>query len=161
LLKERDDDTVADVFLEDHFVLHRDEFDITLPHRIPLRAVLNPFERSRSMGLGGPDSLRRLKEEDGIITVVTSIDQAALLENDEALCRPGKAVTATSSVKVLRRGMILKWTHTLWTDDDAGVPHRVAQAVVNLMMLDAHTRKPTSKLPDWVREILSGEASSV
>jgi acyl-CoA thioesterase FadM len=137
------------------FLLYRDEFDINLHGRLPLRNVMNPFERSRSNGLGGPDTLRRLQEEDGLIFVVTSVDEAALIHNDGVLCRPGSTVTVTTVVQIKRRG-IMRFLHTMWADDDSGVPHRVAQAVVVLMTLDAATRKPTSAIPDWLKEKLSG-----
>lgn len=137
-----------------NFLLYRDEFDINLHGRLPLRNVMNPFERSRSNSLGGPDALRKLQEEDGLIIVVTSVDEAALIHNDAVRCRPGSTVTVTTVFQVKRRGMI-RCLHTMWADDDSGVPHRVAQAVVVLMILDAATRKPTSAIPDWLKEKLT------
>ncbi|KAI2511252.1 hypothetical protein MHU86_3218 [Fragilaria crotonensis] len=137
-----------------NFLLYRDEFDINLHGRLPLRNVMNPFERSRSNSLGGPDALRKLQEEDGLIIVVTSVDEAALIHNDAVRCRPGSTVTVTTIFQVKRRGMI-RCLHTMWADDDSGVPHRVAQAVVVLMILDAASRKPTSAIPDWLKEKLT------
>lgn len=145
--------------MAENFLLYRDEFDINLHGRLPLRNAMNPFERARSNGIGGPDALRRLQQEDGLIFVVTSIDEAALIHNDAVLCRPGSAVTVTTTVQVKRRGMI-RFLHTMWANDKCGVPQRVAQAVVVLMTLDAATRKPSSALPDWLKERLSAMGNS-
>lgn len=143
---------------KDDFVLYRDEFDINLPGRLPLRNVMNQFERARSNGLGGPDSLRRLQHEDGLIFVVTNIEEASLIHNDAVVCRPGMHVTVTTAIQVKRRGM-MRFLHTMWAADTNGTPQRVAQAVVVLMTLDAETRKPTSVLPDWLKDRLAEMAS--
>ena len=142
----------------DHFVLYRDEFDINLPGRLPLRNVMNQFERARSNGLGGPDSLRRLQHDDGLIFVVTNIEEAALIHNDAVVCQPGMQVTVTTAIQVKRRGM-MRFLHTMWAADTVGTLQRVAQAVVVLMTLDAETRKPTSALPDWLKDRLTQMAS--
>jgi len=141
--------------IEFDLVLYRDEFDINLPGRIPLRNVMRPFEHARSNGLlGGPGLLKRLQDEDGIIFIVTSIDEVALIQNDAAACRPGEPVTVTTAVQFRSRGMT-RFLHTLWSKDDAGVPQRMAQAVVVLMTLDKNTKKAISVLPDWLYDRLS------
>jgi acyl-CoA thioesterase FadM len=121
---------------------------------------MNPFERARSNSLGGPDSLRRLQQEDGLIFVVTNIEEAALIRNDAVVCRPGTQVTVTTAVQVKRRGMI-RFLHTMWAPDTGGTLQRVAQAVIVLMTLDAETRKPTSALPDWLKDRLAEMATGV
>jgi acyl-CoA thioester hydrolase len=134
--------------LDESFVLHRDEFDLHLSERIPLRNVMNPFERARSNSLGGPDILRQLQERDGKIFVVISIDEASLVRNDAALCGPGTEVIVRTSIQLKRRG-IMQFFHTLCAEDSLGNYHRVAQAIVVLMTLDASTKQPTS-IPEWM-----------
>lgn len=134
--------------------IYRDEFDANLDHRPPLRNVLNPFERARTTALGGPDSLRSLQSEEGLIFVVTSIDSAVLIDNDAVVCTPGTEITVTTSTKLLRRGMMVKFFQTMWANDKDGKAQRVAQGVVSVMTLDANTRKPTTALPDWLVELM-------
>lgn len=160
------------------FMLYRDEFDTHLPTHLPLRNVLNLFERARSNGLGGPDALRRMQQEDEILWVVTSIDSCSLVNlgyNDgdqksglvKVESRPGQTVTVKTDVVVKRRGMILEFRQTLFLppskqsgDKTLGRRRRLAQAVVTIMALNARTRRPTSKLPEWVMELVQTPPSS-
>jgi len=86
---------------EHQFILQRDEFDAGMstplskhqhhedgtPLRsitssspyVPIRNVLNFFERSRSNFLGGPDMLRRMQTEGKIVWVVIRIDDCYLI----------------------------------------------------------------------------------
>ena len=45
---------------------------------IPLRNVMNFFERSRSTHLGGPEMLRKLQDEDDLVWVVTNVQDGTL-----------------------------------------------------------------------------------
>jgi len=46
---------------------------------LSLRSVLNFFERSRSLSLGGPDILKRMQEDDRILWVVAAINDLVLI----------------------------------------------------------------------------------
>lgn len=99
-----DEVTVASKRSTDSFPIHRDELDtifhgsLSLPRMtpppttdhhhhqqqnpssyLPLFRVLNLMERARSNLLGGPDALRRLQEEHGILTVITGFTDLKLL----------------------------------------------------------------------------------
>jgi hypothetical protein len=121
---------------------YRDEFDPELPHRMPLRNVLNLFERARTDYLGGPDVLRKMQAEDNIVWVVTGIDQCELCNLGEAgcdddtdreddldldlnngkevteastlvQCTPGRSVTVKTNFVSKRGGMIVICNHML------------------------------------------------
>lgn len=134
------------------FTPRRDEFDPQLPGRMPLRNVLNLFERSRSNFLGGPDALRKLQQEDRIVFVVTSVDQGSLVYEGTAECVPGKTVSVDTSFVTKRRGMIVECQHTLLCSE---TKERLAQAVVTIMALNEKSRRPTSDLPQWLVDKMS------
>jgi hypothetical protein len=141
---------------KDLFRLFRDEFDVHFPTHIPLRNVLNLFERSRSNFLGGPDGLRKLQEEHRLLFVVTKVDDLCkfpCVEDGDvgagSYLKAGQLVLVHTDFEVKRKGMIMEFYHTLKANN---VP--IAQATVSLMTLDADTFKPTSNLPDWLWEIL-------
>lgn len=62
---------------------------------------------------------------------------------------PGKDVIVQTSFDVKRRGMILDCHHTLWMKD-GNTSKRLAQATCIIVALKGSTRRPTSKLPQWV-----------
>jgi acyl-CoA thioesterase FadM len=126
------------------FMVYRDEFDSQV---LPLRSVLNPFERVRSNILGGPKALQQLKDEQGVVFVVASVDDALLYASP---CKPGETVIVRTTLSMARRGMLFKFQHILESNGLC-----VAKANIDLLTLDAATRKPTSKLPSWLLEKLA------
>ena len=166
------------------FEPYRDEFDPTLPHRMPLRNVLNLFERARTDYLGGPDALRKMESEDNVVWVVTSVDNCELCnlreagweeeernvdDNDDSptslvQCLPGQSVTVKTNFVSKRGGMILDcnqmllvpaWDETLKTYRN----RRLAQATISIMALDAQKRRPTRKIPEWFVDKINGDGS--
>jgi acyl-CoA thioesterase FadM len=156
----------------------RDEFDPLLPHRMPLRNVLNLFERARTDYLGGPDALRKMEKEDNIVWVVTSVDNCELCNlgeagweeedkgNDESpsslvQCLPGQSVTVKTSFVSTRGGMILNCNQMLLVPawDEKAEKHRnrrLAQASITIVALDAQKRRPSRKIPQWFLDKISG-----
>jgi hypothetical protein len=65
------------------------------------------------------------------------------------LLSAGQQVQVTTDYVVKRSGMILECQQTAWVQG-----YRMAQGVVTLMALNAQTRRPTSKLPVWLQELL-------
>jgi len=140
------------VTTKDIFRLFRDEFDAHCSRHIPLRNVLTLFERSRSNYLGGPDALQKLKEEHGLLFVVTKINKCCKFEIKDDLL-PGQLVLVETTFKVKRNGMIIECYQTLKSNQQ----QIVAQASVSLMTLDATSFKPSTNLPDWLRDLLKGD----
>lgn len=138
------------------YVTFRDEYDPHLPNSLPLRSVLNLFERGRSNFLGGPTGLRRLKDEYSLLLVVTTISDCMLLldKTEDAfirslpVARAQKTVTVKTVVNSKRRGMVLECRQTAFVNDVG-----IAQGVVDIMHLDANTRRPTNRLPPFLQEI--------
>lgn len=117
----------------DIFTVHRDEFDIHMPNALPVRTILNLFERQRSNWLGGPHVLKKMQKEYSLLWVVTSIDNLEIFDaglsshgrstadmeftnkgcNSPALpfimVQPGMKVLVKSNIQVKRRGMILEF----------------------------------------------------
>ena len=131
------------------FPVHRDEIDAHWQGHLPLRNVLNYFERARSNAIGGPDSLQRLQMEDDILVVVASIGDCSLIDENKIVC-PGESVSVETSYVVKRRGMIIECYQTLKGDNGS----RLAQGKVTLMLIKNSTRRPTSKMPDWVKQTM-------
>lgn len=137
------------VTLLDTFTPFRDEFDGDV---IPIRKQLNFFERARSNFLGGPDVLRKLQQEDGLIFVVSSIDQGALV--DSPSYGIGQPVVVETAFVTKRQGMILEFQHALFSVNENGGRDRIGQAIVTIVSLNATTRRPTRDLPEWLRHTL-------
>lgn len=137
----------------DHFPVYRDEIDAHWQGHLPLRNVLNLFERSRSNALGGPEALRRLEQDPihPVIIVVTSITDLTLVDEGTFLL-PGQVVAVETAMVVKRKGMVIECYQTLRSTSSPSA--RLAQGKVSLMMLDAKSRRPTTKLPDWVKTLL-------
>lgn len=152
---------------------------------IPMRNVMNFFERSRTDLLGGPDSLRKMQVEDDLIWVVTSVENGRLLVGGEHFvsessvddisvddylpesemkkivgeskffyANPGKEVIVQTAVEVKRRGMIIECHQSLLMADKQNQKKLLAQATVTCVALKGSTRRPTSKLPQWVQELI-------
>ena len=153
--------TTTTTTTKDIFRLFRDEFDAHSSTHIPLRNVLTLFERSRSNFLGGPDALRKLKEEHGLLFVVTKINDCCKFaiadnnnnNNNSGAVRPGELVLVQTTFQVKRKGMIIDCQQVL--KKASGQP--VAQATVSLMTIEAETFKPSTNLPTWLRELLEGQ----
>jgi hypothetical protein len=111
------------------------------------------FERSRSNALGGPEALRRLEQDPihPVIIVVTSITDLTLVDEGTFLL-PGQVVAVETAMVVKRKGMVIECYQTLRSTSSPSA--RLAQGKVSLMMLDAKSRRPTTKLPDWVKTLL-------
>jgi acyl-CoA thioesterase FadM len=133
----------------DEFVIHRDEIDAHWTGHLPLRNVLNLFERSRSNLLGGPDNLQRLKENDGILVVVTSVSDCSLIDENVSVHAGQQVIVETASV-IKRKGMIVECFQTL----KSACGSRLAQGKITLVMISDARRRPTSKLPAWLKEKL-------
>lgn len=132
----------------DIFMAYRDEFEPHLPGKMPLRNVLNLFERSRSNYLGGPNVLREMQTNEGIIFVVTHIENAWLVD-DGATCCAGDEVVVETTFVTKRKGMVLDCLQTL---KRGGA--RLAQASVRVMVLNATTMRPTNNLPESLKTTL-------
>jgi len=159
---------------QDTFTIHRDEFDIHMPNAIPIQTVLNLFERQRSNGLGGPHMLKQMQEEYNLLWVVTSIDDLVIFPylgcNDKAnaigngngtrnaMVKPGMQVMVRSFVKAKRRGMILECQQevvaTFGNEKEEVI---LAQGVVSICAIDSVKGRPTSNIPQHVRDLLSLE----
>ncbi|CAJ1967172.1 unnamed protein product [Cylindrotheca closterium] len=137
------------------FIIFRDELDTQLMSQLPLRIVLNLFERARSNLLGGPDELKRLKEDHDIVVVVTKISDCSLVDEGYILS-PGHTVQVDTQSVIKRKGMIIDCFQTL----KSSCGKRLAQGKITLMMISKTTERPTSKLPEWVMEKLTGETIS-
>jgi hypothetical protein len=135
----------------DKFTPFRDEFDGDI---IPIRNQLNFFERARSNSLGGPDALRKLQQEDGLIFVVSSIDQGSLVSSP-SYGGIGQSVIVETAVVTKRQGMVMEFQHALLTLNENGGRDRIGQAKVTLVSLNATTRRPTKDLPDWLRHMIN------
>lgn len=166
-----DMDTIQPNFIckEDFFTVYRDEIDAHWQGHLPLRNVLNLFERSRTNALGGPEGLRRMQEDDEnpVLAVVTGVSDLTLIDEGTLLI-PGQVVAVETAMVVKRRGMVVECYQTLrsTSSDNLGKREatnsctaRLAQGKVTLMMLDARTRRPTAKLPGWARELLQVETA--
>ncbi|CAB9498847.1 expressed unknown protein [Seminavis robusta] len=151
------EDQEADIIqTKDMFWLYRDEFDAHYPTHLPLRNALCLFERSRSNLLGGPERLRMLKERDNLVFVVTKINDCCKFpaspgNGEVADLKPGNLVHIDTDFDVRMNGKIIDCHQTLYADD-----RPVAQATVTLMTLNAETFKPSSDLPEWLRDVLEG-----
>ena len=150
---------------EKRYTPYHDEFDhFNFEHGscyIPLRNAMNFFERARSDFLGGPDALRKMQIEDDLIWVVTGVENGKLFTGDNSLHQESsndnvsvgddrpKEVIVQTMFDVKRRGMILDCHHKLWMEDGK---HKIliGQATCVILALKGSTRRPTSKLPQWV-----------
>jgi acyl-CoA thioesterase FadM len=158
------------------FSIHRDEltiFDITYPtpkystdkvrdihYMLPLRNVLNFFERSRSNFLGGPHVLRQMQIENNILWVVTSIDDLSLhypssLKTTSPLIFPGQTIRVKTDAIMKRRGMIVEFHQTAHVEDIANETEGIiiAKGIVNICAIDTVTGKPTSNIPPHIRQL--------
>ena len=146
------------------FQIYRDEFDPHLSAHLPLRNVLNLLERSRTNLLGGPDGLRRLQQDHDVRYVVTRVDDCSLVSttavssssssssshNNNMIAGESLAVETEATIKRGGGVIVFHQTARLGTE-------RVAQAIVSICALNEHTRRPTNKLPFWMKEkLLSG-----
>ena len=162
--------TSAEIY--DHaqsFPCYPDECDMHLDtqtqqhvYHIPIRSVSNFFERHRTYCLGGPDKLRKLQEEDGILFVVTAMNDGEIWLDaiiDDAI----RDVIVETKFVAKRRGMIVECYHRLWMENDDGKSplmqrKLLAKATMTVMTLNRHTLRPTSKLPPWLMEVISAKA---
>eukprot|EP00559_Dactyliosolen_fragilissimus_P005577 CAMPEP_0184868172 /NCGR_PEP_ID=MMETSP0580-20130426/29467_1 /TAXON_ID=1118495 /ORGANISM="Dactyliosolen fragilissimus" /LENGTH=320 /DNA_ID=CAMNT_0027368901 /DNA_START=361 /DNA_END=1320 /DNA_ORIENTATION=- len=155
------------------FETYRDEFDVCETNtpkegRFPLRSVLNLFERSRSLGLGGPDELRKMKEEEGILWVVTSIDNLKLIpidgksnlnknmteQQEYGICKIGGDLAVKSTVTMKRRGMILEFNQILMKTskiENEDSHQIIAKGDITICAVDVQTGRPTRKIPSSLR----------
>jgi hypothetical protein len=137
--------------------IQRDELDAHAPGRLPLRTILNYFERQRTNLFGGPINLRKLQDEDGILAVVTSVRDLSLVWIDHGDgyspidVVAGDEIQVESAVQVKRKGMILEFHQSLVLPR---TKQTIARGQVYLMMIDANTKRPTSKLPQWAKDLI-------
>ena len=155
------------------FPCYPDECDMHLDtqtqqhvYHIPIRSVSNFFERHRTYCLGGPDKLRKLQEEDGILFVVTAMNDGEIWL-DAIIEDAIRDVIIETKFVAKRRGMIVECYHRLWMEididnDDGGSPlmqrKLLAKATMTVMTLNRDTLRPTSKLPSWLMEVISAKA---
>lgn len=130
------------------FQTFRDEFDTQLQSHMPIRNMMNLFERTRTNWIGGPHKLHQLQHE-GVMLVVTGMRNCSLvaLENHAMQCIPGQSVTVTTLYVAKRRGMAVECAHTAYLGDK-----RIAQGIVTMVTLNAATMRPTKNLPVWMKK---------
>jgi hypothetical protein len=108
-LKEEEESAKMDVSHHDTFRIQRDELDVHVPGQLPLRNILSYFERGRTNIFGGPNNLKRMQQQDGILAVVTSVRGLSLVwRYIDGHWRPlsimaGDEVDVTSMVEVKRK----------------------------------------------------------
>ena len=154
---------------------------------LSLRSVLNFFERSRSLSLGGPDILKRMQEDDRILWVVAAINDLVLINlceqsdnidqwnidcadsnsagldsdgnNNRSVLElyPGQDVFVRSECITKRRGMIVECQQTLLMKGKSGDRKRIAQGVVTLCAVDRDSGRPTCNIPSFVRELFDNQ----
>lgn len=158
----------------DSFRTYRDEFEPHLESHVPLRIALNYMERSRTNCIGGPSMLHELQNTHGVLYVVTAVRNCSLVSYmaDSSIggganlgrrtqphrLVPGMQVDVETSFRARKRGAIIDCYHTLVLKGETEPieRHRMAQGVVTIMALDATTRRPTNKLPSWLRSRFDG-----
>ena len=161
----------SEMYHKQSFSCYPDEFDIhsqatdsgaqtqQYAYHIPIRSASNFFERHRTTYLGGPDKLRKLQEEDGILFVVTALDDGEIfLDALDSTNHVGKDVIVETKFVVKRRGMVTECHHRLYMNMDADEAEDnavksktlLAKATMTMMTLDKRTYRPTSKLPEWL-----------
>lgn len=140
--------------IENTFQLQRDEFDSHSEGILPIQTVLKLFERSRTLGLGGPQILRQMQEENNILWVVTSVDD--LKVNVGAKLESGQSVNVISRAEMKRNGMILEFQQMIEIPPNEAEAEAIvaARGVVTLFAIDRLKGRPTSKIPDLVRALL-------
>jgi len=157
--------------LDSHYYPDLDEYQ----YHVPLRSAMNYFERTRSNVLGGPDVLAKMQNEEDILWVVTGADECELLFDSTVLdndlnvneedilsldwhLTPGKDVIVDTDIFIKRRGMFVECHHRLLLDVklNNGENRRrlLAKAKMTMMAINGSTRRPTSKLPKWVLNLL-------
>jgi len=143
------------------FVAHTDEFEpsIGVPGGalLPLRSAFNYFERARSGFLGGPDALQKMKTQDGVVWVVTSVKDANMFFPEAADVEPEGRVVVKTRMVVKRRGSVVDCYHTLHRGEggrDDAKEALVSRATITIYCLDATTFRPTSA-PVWLLEHMS------
>lgn len=175
----------SELYHKQSFPCYPDEFDMHLQqttsidnqthqqhaYHIPIRSVTNFFERHRTTYLGGPDKLRKMQQEDGIIFVVTACDDATIWLDaiDGANHLLGRDVIVETKFVVKRRGMVVECYHRLLMDmdmDDIDDDEEnenttrksrrlLAKATMTMLALNRVTHRPTSKLPPWLMDLIS------
>jgi len=158
--------------LDSHYYPLLDEYH----YHVPLRSAMNYFERTRSNVLGGPDVLAKMQNEEDILWVVTGADNGELVldsivlyeddlnVNEEDILSldwdltPGKDVIVDTDIFIKRRGMFVECHHRLFLDvkltNGENRRRLLAKATMTMMAITGSTRRPTSKLPKWVLELL-------
>ncbi|GKY90418.1 hypothetical protein MPSEU_000015600 [Mayamaea pseudoterrestris] len=136
-------------FTIDTFTTFRDEFDPQLPRHLPLFTVLKLFERARTNWIGGPNALNRMKTEDGVVYVVTTMTDLKLLANDKVLSPGDCPVTVHTEFCSKKGGMVVDCMQTVSVLTKGGY-NPIAQGKVTIMGLNSTIWRPTKKLPDWL-----------
>lgn len=166
-----EDISPSELYHKQSFSCYPDEFDTHIDtqtqqraYHIPIRSASNFFERHRTIFLGGPDKLRKLQEEDGILFVVTAMNDGEVwLDAMDSANRLGNDVIVETKFVAKRRGMVLECYHRLLMemdinddDDNAPKPRKLlAKATMTVMALNRDTYRPTSKLPRWLMDLIS------
>lgn len=163
------------------FTIHRDELVVLdmipttidvltqgkreIHYMLPLRSVLNLFERARSNFLGGPNVLRRLQTENNLLWVVTSIDDLILLyprddEPSTLMLYPGQSVVVKTDAITRRKGMIVEFHQTVGIVEADGNSYprpgyqtKIATGVVTICAIDSVSGKPTSNIPSYIQKL--------
>ncbi|KAK1745428.1 hypothetical protein QTG54_003352 [Skeletonema marinoi] len=169
----------SELYHTQSFPCYPDEFDMHLQtttstdtrtqqyaYHIPIRSVTNFFERHRTTYLGGPDKLRKLQQEDGILFVITAMDDGEICSLDaiDGANHLGRDVIVETKFVAKRRGMVVECYHRLLMDididdDDHDSPSKsrklLAKATMTMMALNKDTYRPTSNLPQWLMDLIS------
>ena len=147
----------------DSFRLFQDEIEMRFLNDkqtsfLSFFTVMKLFERSRSNFIGGPDNLKRLKEEEGLLCVVTSVDNGALQGNalDDYKSGTDLSLNVQNNFHVKRKKMIDCY-QTLLSLDQTSI---IAQAKISILAIDSESRRPKA-IPKWLMDkFTSGDISS-
>jgi len=147
----------------DSFRLFQDEIEMRFLNDkqtsfLSLFTVMKLFERSRSNFIGGPDNLKRLKDEEGLLCVVTSVDNGALQGNalDDYKSDTDLTLKVKNNFHIKRKKMIDCY-QTLLSLDHTSI---IAQAKISILAIDSESRRPKA-IPKWLMDKLtSGDISA-
>lgn len=113
---------------------------------LPLTPIFTFMERIRTDCIGGSANLNRLREEDGILLMVTTVRQVSSCSPP---LQPGDNIVVGAHISSKRKGMILECQQTVRTSEG----DLIARAVVDICHVKANSFRPTNKIPEWLKEI--------
>ncbi len=127
-------------------------------YHLPFHSILKYFERVRSNTLGGPEILDKMQVDNGIIWVITSIDDMSISKDflkyqALLLCSQQQDVKVETKSWLKRGGMIVSCDQELCIDVH-GVSTCLSKATTTICAVDVKNGyRPTKDIPDFVREL--------